>query len=110
MPAAAPHFCVVPGCGRLARGRRCAVHALEAERARPNVAIRRWYFTARWRAMRARVMREQAYGCADCGRVTAALEVDHIVKHEGAAGRFWDRANLQALCRGCHQRKTQRGV
>lgn len=110
MPARAPHWCVVPGCGVLVlQGRRCARHALEAEQARPNVAVRRWYRTKRWRLMRARVVREQAYQCADCGQVVAALEVDHIVKHEGNPREFWNRANLQALCRSCHQRKTQRG-
>jgi 5-methylcytosine-specific restriction enzyme A len=109
MPSRPPHLCAVPGCPQLATGRRCRAHAVVAEQARPNYAHRRWYRIARWRALRARVLREQAYRCALCGYVTLDLDIDHIVKHDGDLRRFWDRANLQALCRTCHQRKTQRG-
>ncbi len=110
MPERAPHPCVVPGCGALiTHGRRCAQHKVTAEHARPNYEVRRWYRTRRWSALRGRILRDQAYRCAGCGQVTATLEVDHIIKHGGIAARFWDRANLQALCRSCHQRKTQRG-
>jgi 5-methylcytosine-specific restriction endonuclease McrA len=45
-----------------------------------------------------------------CGVVQRRLEVDHIVKHEGSDHRFWDRANLQALCPTCHVAKTKRGA
>jgi 5-methylcytosine-specific restriction enzyme A len=110
MPRRPPRFCLVPGCTvLLASGRRCPAHAVAAEHARPNYAIRRWYRTPRWKALRALVLREQCYACADCGQILVALEVDHIAKHEGSPWRFWDRTNLQALCRTCHQRKTQRG-
>jgi 5-methylcytosine-specific restriction protein A len=110
MPSRPSHLCVVPGCNVLVtRGSRCAAHGVEAEHARLNYAIRRWYRIPQWKALRARVLREQTYRCADCGQVYAALEVDHIVKHGGKPALFWDRANLQALCRTCHQRKTQRG-
>jgi 5-methylcytosine-specific restriction protein A len=109
MPAQAPHFCTVPGCHQFATGRHCAVHAVQAEQARPNYAIRRWYRTTRWRALRAQVLREAAYCCAECKQVVAALEVDHRVRHGGDPRLFWDRANVQALCRSCHSRKTQRG-
>jgi len=109
MPNAAPHFCAVPGCSVLTTRRKCPAHAVIAEHARPNYALRRLYRTPQWKALRAKVLRDQGYGCAMCGLVVAALEVDHIVKHEGVSARFWDRANLQALCRRCHQTKTQRG-
>ena len=72
-------------------------------------ATRRWYRTPPWRALRAQILRAQGYQCAECKQVVAALEIDHIAKHDGDPRRFWDRANLQALCRSCHQRKTQRG-
>jgi 5-methylcytosine-specific restriction enzyme A len=110
MPPQAPHPCVVPGCPQVVtHGRRCHVHNVVAEQARPNYALRRWYRTPQWKALRARILRDQAYCCADCGQVVAALEVDHIARHGGISARFWDRTNLQALCRACHQRKTQRG-
>lgn len=110
MPPRTPHLCVVPGCAGLTFYRRCPTHAAVAEQARPNWAIRRWYRTPRWKALRARVLRDQAYRCAHCQQVIAALEVDHIAKHEGDPARFWDRANVQALCKTCHGRKTQRGA
>ena len=61
MPARAPHFCVVPGCATLTTGRRCPRHAVAAEQARPNYALRRWYRTPQWKALRARILRDQAY-------------------------------------------------
>ena len=109
MPERAPHLCVVPGCSQFASGRRCRSHAVISEHARPNYTTRRWYRTPTWRALRAQILRAQGYQCADCRQVVAALEIDHIAKHEGDPRRFWDRANLQALCRSCHQRKTRRG-
>jgi 5-methylcytosine-specific restriction endonuclease McrA len=110
MPAQAPRFCVVPGCSQHVTGRRrCLAHAVTAEHARPNYAVRRWYRTPRWQALRARILRDAGYACALCGQVTLALDVDHILRHQGIAALFWDAANLQPLCRRCHARKTQRG-
>ena len=109
MPSQPPHFCASPGCATLTTGRRCRAHAVEAEHARPNYALRRWYRTPRWKSLRAQIVREAGYTCAHCRKVVLRLEVDHISKHEGDPRRFWNRANLQALCRRCHQRKTQRG-
>lgn len=107
MPDRAPSFCVMPGCSALARGGRCRAHGVE--RSRRNVEIRRWYRTPRWRAMRRRVFTDQAWQCALCRRVVLSLDVDHIVKHDGDPARFWDRANLQGLCKPCHSSKTKRG-
>ena len=109
MPARAPHPCAIPGCAVLTARRHCPTHAVQREHARSNWDLRRWYRTPRWKALRSRVIRSAAYQCADCKRVSLALEVDHIAKHEGDPRRFWDTANLQVLCRRCHQRKTQRG-
>jgi 5-methylcytosine-specific restriction endonuclease McrA len=99
-------FCVQPGCGVLVPRGRCAIHA----DARPNRDTRRWYYLARWSRLRDRVLREAAYTCAKCQHVELELEVDHIVKHHGDPARFWDRANLQPLCRSCHQSKTAQGA
>lgn len=70
---------------------------------------RTWYYTARWARLRQRICVEQVYACASCGQVTTELEIDHIRKHEGDPGLFWNRANLQGLCSLCHTRKTRRG-
>jgi len=110
MPPASPRFCSTPGCGAfVTTGRRCLAHAVELERRRPNVDVRRWYRLVEWAELRRQVIRDQANACAACGRVTTALEVDHIRRHDGDRRLFWDRTNLQALCRTCHQTKTQRG-
>lgn len=47
--------------------------------------------------------------CEECkknGRFVQATVVDHIVPHRGDMNLFWDRANWQALCKPCHDRKT----
>jgi 5-methylcytosine-specific restriction endonuclease McrA len=103
--------CTEPGCpARVLRGR-CEAHTLPArqEGDRDNVAVRRWYRTARWMRLRLAVLVDAAYQCQGCGAVQVALEVDHIVRHRGDPDRFWDRTNLQALCSTCHAHKTNRG-
>ena len=105
-------FCATPGCAAVVAGRgHCQSHALRREQGRPNVDVRRWYYTRRWRAIRAQVLQDEPL-CQDCrtqGRVEPSTDVDHVVPHRGNPARFWDRANLQALCHACHARKTQRG-
>jgi len=92
-------YCVQPGCSVLVRRGRCRQHN------QPKL----WYAQVRWFRLRAQVLVEAAYTCAQCRRVTRTLEVDHIVKHDGDPTRFYDRANLQALCSTCHIEKTKRG-
>lgn len=101
--------CAEPGCPVLVPTGYCPTHARDIERARPNVDVRRWYGTARWRQLRARVLVAAHYVCADCGRVAVDLEVDHIVPHRGVRALFWARSNVQALCSSCHAIKTNRG-
>jgi 5-methylcytosine-specific restriction enzyme A len=103
-------YCAAPGCGTLVARGRCPVHAVQLEHTRPNRLARRWYCTARWSYLRAQVLVAAAYQCAQCGQVQQRLEVDHITKHDGNPQRFWDRANLQALCPTCHHAKTKRGA
>lgn len=73
--------------------------------------VRRLYRTARWTRLRAVVLSEEPVcrACLDAGRVTAGVDVDHIVPHRGDLRLFWDRENLQALCHACHSEKTARG-
>ncbi|MGE0363355.1 MAG: HNH endonuclease [Vicinamibacterales bacterium] len=74
--------------------------------------MRRWYRTARWLRLRARVLAEEPFcpECAAAGRpVTDTTDVDHTTPHRGNPALFWDRRNLRALCHACHSRKTQRG-
>jgi len=98
-------YCVQPGCGVVVPRGRCLAHTVR----RRNYIVRRWYCTARWFTLRAQVLLEAAYECAQCHHVQQRLEVDHIRKHLGDARLFWERSNLQALCPACHLAKTQRG-
>jgi 5-methylcytosine-specific restriction protein A len=117
MPTAPMRPCPAPGCPILTPGGYCQVHARPRyrtplqERERPNQASRRWYRIARWRRLRQQVLVEQAYQCANpaCRQVVLEQDIDHVIPHQGDVKLFWDRANLQALCRPCHTRKTLRG-
>jgi 5-methylcytosine-specific restriction protein A len=68
--------------------------------------------SARWQKVRARVLSRQPL-CADpsgmhaaSGRVTPAVEVDHIVGLRERPELAFDEANLQGLCTTCHARKS----
>lgn len=66
-------------------------------------------YGARWRRARAAFLAEHPL-CADHqarGLVAAATVVDHIVPHRGDQALFWDRANWQPLCKGCHDSQKQ---
>lgn len=60
--------------------------------------------SARWRALRAQVLREEPLCrlCQAAGRVEAAIDVDHIDNDSHNN----DRANLQGLCKAHHSEKT----
>ena len=45
--------------------------------------------------------------CAELGLVVPATEVDHIIPRAVAPELRYDTSNLQALCKGCHSRKTR---
>jgi len=62
-----------------------------------------WYGKQRWKALRARVLKEE-WLCAECRRRSEV--VDHIERHRGDKALFFDRCNLQALCTQCHNKKS----
>jgi 5-methylcytosine-specific restriction protein A len=71
-----------------------------------------WYKTARWQALRLRVFVRDGFTCQHrgCGRLegdTSKLVCDHIEPHRGSEHLFWDEANLQTLCRPCHDSVKQ---
>jgi 5-methylcytosine-specific restriction protein A len=74
---------------------------------------RKLYRTKRWQSMRIRILREQPL-CVLKGKrercLVVATEVDHIKPHRGDRRLFFDRANLQPMCRSCHAQKTAREV
>lgn len=67
----------------------------------------RGYGTA-WDKLRKRILADEPLcrACMEQGRVTAASHVDHITPK--AQGGTDAPANLQALCKQCHQDKTTR--
>ena len=68
------------------------------------------FYGAKWRRARLRFLFEHPI-CAMCessGIITPANIVDHIKPHKGDRGLFWDRTNWQALCKACHDLKTQK--
>lgn len=72
---------------------------------------RAWYNTARWQKLRWQVLKDAAFICALCGKGesdTAKLVGDHIKPHRGDEALFYDRANVQCLCKSCHDGAKQR--
>lgn len=72
---------------------------------------RRWYKTARWHALRLEVFRRDLFQCRACGRIegnTSQLVCDHVQPHRGSERLFWDEANLQTLCKPCHDTVKRR--
>ena len=65
---------------------------------------RQLYTTNRWKKF-SRTYRARHPVCTICGS-RASDVVDHIQPHNGNPKLFWDKKNLQALCKRCHDRKT----
>lgn len=80
-----------------ARPRRRADHRAQ----RPE--WRKLYGKKWWRKTRLQILAAAPF--CKCGE--PATEVDHIIDHKGDKSKFYDRANLQPICRPCHSRKTQ---
>ncbi len=59
----------------------------------------------RWRKIRKQFLTENplCVMCTDEGKVTPAVELDHIVRHKGNAELFYDLDNLQGLCAHHHR-------
>ncbi len=105
-------FCSEQGCGVLVSSGRCPAHAPRDRHDLASYArTHRWYSTSAWRQLRWDVLRADPFCgvCRAAGRRTVAIDIDHIVKHDGDPTRFWDRGNLQGLCKACHTAKTARG-
>ena len=60
----------------------------------------------RWPAVRLQALRRDGWQCRQCG-ARGRLEVDHIEPVRRSPERAFELENLQALCSGCHSRKTR---
>lgn len=78
-----------------------------------SASYARLYRTARWQRLRLVALERDGWECVWCGSLlcggrvnrNGALRsavVDHIEPHRGAVGLFFDAANLQSLCKECH--------
>jgi len=125
MPYRAPSVCQYPGCKALASLGRIYCHShitrTEALRAERQSALNRTadrkhssklYNGKAWQSMRESQLRREPLcrACNDIGRITIATDVDHITPHRNNAKLFFDRSNLQSLCKACHSAKTAREV
>lgn len=111
MSGALKTACRKPGCPAIVEGDFCDDHPdrKRSEDDRPSASERG--YDSRWRKVRRRYLVLNTL-CEDPysrhGEFPPdAKEVDHIVpvKEDGAK---YDPRNLQALCRGCHERKKRR--
>jgi len=116
MPTRAKQVCCQPGCDQLTDGRYCVAHTYdnktkerrkEFDRNRTNDPLRAFYRTAHWTRTRAFVLARDPV-CVAC-HVSAASIADHITRasvYVSSGGDFYDLANLQGLCKSCHDSKT----
>lgn len=68
------------------------------------------YDTKRWKALRLYQLgiEPTCRKCRAVERITAACVVDHVTPHKGSLDLFFDAANLQSLCKPCHDASKQR--
>ncbi|MDF1720530.1 MAG: HNH endonuclease signature motif containing protein [Minwuia sp.] len=84
-------------------GKRARARAYNMQR---PADVKRFYDSRKWRAARLNVLaRDPMCGSEGCSNL--ATDVDHIRPIRDGGARL-DGANLQALCHGCHARKTVR--
>lgn len=72
---------------------------------------RKWYSTPRWRQLRWQTLARDLFTCRMCGRTegdASRLVCDHVQPHRGDEALFFDPANLQCLCKACHDGAKQR--
>ena len=74
-------------------------------------AWRAWYKTSRWQKLRWSVLVRDLFTCQMCERVetdTSQLVGDHKRPHRGDERLFWDKNNIQCVCKRCHDSEKQR--
>ena len=100
--------CKHPMCPELTEGKYCEEHQSEMEYKRDRSSYSKLYSTSRWQRLRQYILSKEPL-CVECKknkRIRPAKVVDHIKPHKGNKKLFYDEANLQPLCKSCHDRKT----
>jgi 5-methylcytosine-specific restriction protein A len=85
-----------------ARASRVATKKPKRKSAAKRLYGRRW---RRWSAA-GLIAEPLCRVCLSQDITTAATVRDHIVPHRGNEDLFWSEANIQSLCKPCHDRKT----
>lgn len=62
--------------------------------------------TARWKLLRMAILERDGFRCRACG-CGGRLEVDHVKPVRTHPDLSYTPGNLQALCPGCHTKKTR---
>ncbi len=77
---------------------------------------RKWYYSARWKALRKEVWVRDNYTCKQTGAVCVGLYpagnspvADHIKPHHGNPDLFWDIENIQTVSKSYHDSLKQSG-
>lgn len=75
---------------------------------------RRWYYTARWKKLRADILLRDSYTCQKTGVICSGKYpapnspvVDHVKQHHGDERLFWDPQNLQTVSKKYHDKVKQ---
>jgi len=71
---------------------------------------RHLYNSKAWRAFRNSILIRDLFTCQMCGRLegnSSQLVADHKLPHKGNRDLFWDAANIQTVCKPCHDRHKQ---
>lgn len=82
----------------------------ERDRFRDKQQWRKWYRTARWRALRKAVLIRDSLTCQRCGHIepdTSNLVANHKRPHRGDERLFWDERNVETVCKPCHDGPIQ---
>ncbi len=74
---------------------------------------RAWYKTKEWQRLRQQTFIRDGFQCqmVGCGAIkspSVQLVCDHKTPHRGSRELFFDPANLQTLCKTCHDGAKQR--
>ncbi|SEG20723.1 HNH endonuclease [Marinobacterium lutimaris] len=109
MPSKPPRPCRAPACS----GKTTAAHGYceEHEHLHKPFASRKGSGRGGrpWRRKRDAIMKRDRWLCQPCkraGRTTPAVHVDHIINKQ--SGGTDDDHNLEAICKPCHDAKTQK--
>jgi 5-methylcytosine-specific restriction protein A len=110
MPFRSLSPCRQSGCPTVTPDRYCKDHTQYSnhlDRHRGSAGSRG--YDAAWQKIRKQALKRDLYLCQHCkneGRATSAKDVDHIIPISIDPSKRLDLANLQSLCRSCHNKKT----